>query len=120
MNTDHEYTHKILDAFRQISQVPRPSKKEEKIAAWLMNWAAEKGLEARTDDALNVLIEVPATAGFEDSQTLVLQGHMDMVCEKAKGFDHDFDKDPIEFIFTDDGWLTANQTTLGAGNGGRH
>jgi dipeptidase D len=117
MNIEHAYTAKILDAFHQISQVPRPSKKEEKIVAWLMNWASEQGFEARTDDALNVLIKVPASSGYEDSQTLVLQGHMDMVCEKAKGFDHDFDKDPIQLIFTDDGWLTANQTTLGADNG---
>ena len=117
MNIEHEYTKKILNAFEQISQVPRPSKKEEKIVAWLMNWAAGNGLEARTDEALNVLIKVPASAGFENSQTLVLQGHMDMVCEKAKGFSHDFDNDPIELIYTDDGWLTANQTTLGADNG---
>ncbi len=117
MNNDHEYTQKILDAFAQISQIPRPSKKEQKIVAWLMNWAGENGLKARTDDALNVLIEVPASSGFENSQTLVLQGHMDMVCEKTKGFDHDFDNDPIELVFTDDGWLTANQTTLGADNG---
>jgi len=117
MNIQHEYTHKILDAFSQISQVPRPSKKEEKIVAWLMNWARDNGLKAHTDEALNVLIEVPASSGYENSQTLVLQGHMDMVCEKAKGFSHDFNKDPIELIFTDDGWLTANQTTLGADNG---
>jgi len=104
MNINHEYTQKILDAFAQISQIPRPSKREEKIVAWLMNWASENGLEARTDEALNVLIEVPASSGFEHSETLVLQGHMDMVCEKAN-------------VFTDDGWLTANQTTLGADNG---
>jgi dipeptidase D len=117
MNTEHAYTQKILDAFTQINQVPRPSKKEEKIVAWMMNWAAENGFEARSDDEQNVLIEVPATAGYEDAQTLVLQGHLDMVCEKAKGHEHDFDKDPIEFVYTDDGWLTANQTTLGADNG---
>ncbi len=117
MNIHHEYTRKILDAFGQISQVPRPSKKEEQIVAWLVNWASENGLEARTDEEQNVLIEVPASSGFERSQTLVLQGHMDMVCEKAKGFSHDFEKDPIELVFTDDGWLTANQTTLGADNG---
>jgi len=117
MNNEHVYTRKILDAFAQISQVPRPSKREEKIVAWLLNWASENGLEARTDEAQNVLVEVPATKGYENSQTLVLQGHMDMVCEKTKGFSHDFDQDPIELIFTDDGWLTANQTTLGADNG---
>jgi dipeptidase D len=117
MNIEHAYTKKILSAFEQISQVPRPSKKEEKIVAWLLNWAAENGLESRTDEALNVLIDVPASAGYENSQTLVLQGHMDMVCEKAKGFSHDFEQDPIELVYTDDGWLTANQTTLGADNG---
>ena len=117
MNIEHAYTKKILSAFEQISQVPRPSKKEEKIVAWLLNWAAENGLEARSDETLNVLIDVPASPGYENSQTLVLQGHMDMVCEKAKGFSHDFDNDPIELVYTDDGWLTANQTTLGADNG---
>jgi len=117
MNIEHEYTKKILSAFEQVSQVSRPSKKEEKIVAWLLNWAAENGLEARSDEALNVLIDVPASAGFENSQTLVLQGHMDMVCEKTKGFSHDFDNDPIELVYTNDGWLTANQTTLGADNG---
>ena len=117
MDINHEYTRKILTAFTQISQIPRPSKREEKIVAWLLDWARENGLEARTDEALNVLIEVPATSGYEHSQTLVLQGHMDMVCEKTKGYNHDFDKDPIELVFTEDGWLTANQTTLGADNG---
>ena len=117
MKFSHEYTGKILEAFTQISQIPRPSKKEQKIVAWLMNWAAENGLQARTDEALNVLIKVPASVGYEDSQTLVLQGHLDMVCEKTKGFEHDFDNDPIELVFTEDGWLTANQTTLGADNG---
>ena len=117
MKFNHEYTGKILEAFAQISQIPRPSKKEQKLVAWLMNWAADNGLQARTDEALNVLIKVPASIGYEDSQTLVLQGHLDMVCEKAKGFEHDFDNDPIELVFTEDGWLTANQTTLGADNG---
>ncbi len=115
--SDHDYTDKILDAFRQISQIPRPSRKEQKIVAWLLNWAAGNGLQAKTDDELNIVIEVPASQGFEDTQTLVLQGHLDMVCEKAKGFSHDFDNDPIELVYTDDGWLTANQTTLGADNG---
>ncbi len=117
MQTEHEYTRRILDAFEQISQVPRPSKKEQKIAAWLLNWASENGLDARSDEALNVVIEVPASSGYEDSQTLVLQGHMDMVCEKTRASNHDFDNDPIELVYRDDGWLTADQTTLGADNG---
>jgi len=117
MKIEHEYTRKILSAFEQISQLPRPSKKEDKIVAWLLKWAAENGLAARTDEARNVLIEVPASAGYENSQTLVLQGHLDMVCEKTKGSSHDFLNDPIELVYTGDGWLTANQTTLGADNG---
>ena len=117
MSIEHAYTAKILHAFEQISQIPRPSKKEQKIVSWLMGWADEHGLQARSDEALNVLIEVPASSGYENSETLVLQGHLDMVCEKAKGFDHDFENDPIELIYTNDGWLTANQTTLGADNG---
>ena len=117
MTIDHEYTKKILDAFGRISQIPRQSKHEEKIAKWLVDWAKENGLEVKTDEMNNVLIEVPASTGYEDSETLVIQGHMDMVCEKAKGSPHDFDKDPIQMVFTDDGWLKANQTTLGADNG---
>jgi len=117
MNIEHAYTKKILHAFEQISQVPRPSKREEKIVAWLLNWAEENGLQARSDAASNIVIKVPATAGYENSETLVLQGHMDMVCEKTRESKHDFDRDPIELVYTDDGWLTANQTTLGADNG---
>jgi len=118
MKFDHEYTGKILHAFEQISQIPRPSKKEQqKIVAWLLNWAAENGLVARTDEALNIVIEVPASRGYEHAQMLVLQGHLDMVCEKTRDSSHDFDQDPIELVYTADGWLTANQTTLGADNG---
>ena len=117
MNTEHAYTKKILHAFEQISQVPRPSKREEKIVAWMLNWARENKLQARSDEAGNIVIKVPATAGYENSETLVLQGHMDMVCEKTRESNHDFDKDPIELVYTADGWLTANQTTLGADNG---
>jgi len=117
MNIEHAYTKKILHAFEQISQVPRPSKREEKIVAWLLNWAAENGLPARSDEAGNIVIKVPATPGYEQSETLVLQGHMDMVCEKTRDSNHDFDRDPIELVYTGDGWLTANKTTLGADNG---
>ncbi|MGA9574798.1 MAG: aminoacyl-histidine dipeptidase [Lysobacterales bacterium] len=117
MNIEHAYTKQILSAFEQISQVPRESKKEEKIVVWLLEWAAEKGLQARSDEAGNIVIKVPATQGYENSEILVLQGHMDMVCEKTRDSNHDFDKDPIELVYTDDGWLTADRTTLGADNG---
>lgn len=117
MKIQHEYTKKILSAFEEISQVPRPSKKEERIVKWLLDWAKSNDLVARTDKMNNLLIEVPATPGFENSETLVIQGHLDMVCEKAKDSTHNFDEDPIEFVYTEDGWLKANKTTLGADNG---
>ena len=117
MPREHEYTSKILDAFREISKIPRRSKHEEKISAWLVDWAESHGLATRVDDVRNVVIEVPATPGYEGAETLVVQGHMDMVCEKTKDSQHDFDKDPIQLVFTDDGWLAADRTTLGADNG---
>jgi len=117
MELNDDYTRRILETFEQISQVPRASKKERKIAEWLLQWAADHGLDARSDAALNIVIEVPASKGYEDAETLVLQGHMDMVCEKTRESTHDFDNDPIELVYGDDGWLTAKQTTLGADNG---
>ncbi len=81
-----------------------------------MSWSEEHGLRARSDPAGNVVIEVPGTSGYESSPTVVLQGHMDMVCEKTKDSPHDFAKDPISFVFDGD-WLQADRTTLGADNG---
>ena len=107
----------IIDLFEAISAIPRCSKNETQVAAWLMNWAHEHGYRFRSDAAGNLVIKVPASPGREDRPTVILQGHMDMVCEKSKGFNHDFNNDPIELVYTDDGWLTANQTTLGADNG---
>jgi dipeptidase D len=117
LKIEHQHTQKILEAFEQISQIPRRSRNEKKIATWLLDWAKENGLKAKKDDLYNIVIEVPASPGYENAETLVIQGHMDMVCEKAKGSTHDFEKDPIEFVYTGDGWLKANQTTLGADNG---
>ncbi len=109
-------TEKILNIFKEISQIPRESKHEEKISAWLVKWAEKHGLYVETDEVMNVLIRVPATPGFEDRPVVVLQGHMDMVCEKAEGSVHDFSRDPITFIYDGD-WLHADKTTLGADNG---
>ena len=109
-------TQDILTIFEQISQIPRQSKHEEAISAWLVNWAKERNLKVWRDDVLNVFMSVPATKGYEDRPIVVLQGHMDMVCEKTPDSDHDFQKDPIEFVFKGD-WLYANKTTLGADNG---
>ncbi len=113
---DHRKTKDILHWFSEISKIPRCSKNEAQVSAWLATWAEEHGLEARTDGVKNVVIEVPGTAGFESAPPVVIQGHMDMVGEKAKGSDHNFTKDPITLVYDGD-WLKADQTTLGADNG---
>lgn len=102
--------------FEEICQVPRPSRKEEKIGAFLLDFAKRQGLEAHQDRVGNVLIRKPATAGMEGVQTVVLQSHMDMVCEKNTGTEHDFDKDPI-VPYIDGEWVKARGTTLGADDG---
>jgi dipeptidase D len=116
MNIKHEKTKEILDLFEKISAIPRCSKNEEKIAAFLMDWAKKNNLAARQDKIGNVVIRVPGTPGYEKTATVVIQGHMDMVCEKTADSPHDFSKDPIRFVF-DGEWLKADKTTLGADNG---
>ena len=103
----------LFTYFGQICQVPRPSKKEEKIRQFLLDFAKENQLDSKTDEAGNVLILKPATTGMESSPTIILQTHMDMVCEKNSDKIFDFDNDPIETVISD-GWVKANGTTLGA------
>jgi len=102
--------------FSEICKVPRPSKKEEKIISYLENFAAEQKLEIKKDEVGNILIKKPATPGKENLKTVVLQSHVDMVCEKNNDVEHDFLTDPIETII-DGEWLKAKGTTLGADNG---
>ena len=102
--------------FSEICKVPRPSKKEEKIISYLENFAAEQKLEIKKDEAGNILIKKPATPGKENLKTVVLQSHVDMVCEKNNDVEHDFLTDPIETII-DGEWLKAKGTTLAADNG---
>lgn len=102
--------------FNEICQVPRPSKHEEQIIVYLKEFGAKHNLETRVDEVGNVLIKKPATPGYEDKETVVLQSHIDMVCEKNNDKEHDFMKDPIEPVI-DGEWLKANGTTLGADNG---
>ena len=103
----------LFNYFEAICQVPRPSKKEEQIRKFLLDFAEKNGLESKTDKAGNVLILKPATPGMENAPTVILQTHMDMVCEKNSDKVFDFDKDPIEPIIVD-GWVKAKGTTLGA------
>ncbi len=112
----HEKTKDVIKWFEEISKIPRCSKKEEKICLWLINWAKKHDLEVKTDDIMNILIKVPGTKGYEKSPVIVFQGHVDMVCEKTPESNHDFDNDPIKLIY-EDGWLTADGTSLGADNG---
>ena len=102
--------------FGEILRIPRPSKKEEKIAAYLVEFGKKQGLETLRDEIGNVIIRKPATAGRENIKSVVLQSHIDMVCEKNSDKVHDFDHDPIE-AYVEDGWVTANGTTLGADDG---
>ena len=106
----------VLEIFSQICQIPRPSKHEERISQWLQDFAREHHIECVADEAMNVILRVPATVGYEDHPTVILQAHMDMVCEKNSDCDHDFMTDPIE-TYVDGDWLKARDTTLGADNG---
>lgn len=115
-NITHEKTKEILRWFGEISKIPRCSKQEDKIVNYLIEWSKENGFEYKIDDVQNLVIKVPATSGMENSPIIIIQGHLDMVCEKTPDSDHDFTKDPIKFVYEGD-WLTADRTTLGADNG---
>lgn len=105
----------VFQIFDEINQVPRPSKKEEKIRQYLLDFAAKHHLAAKTDVIGNVVITKPATPGKEDAPTVIMQSHMDMVCESNdKSFD--FENSPIKTVVDGD-WLRAEGTTLGADNG---
>ncbi|MCF8298995.1 MAG: aminoacyl-histidine dipeptidase [Saprospiraceae bacterium] len=102
--------------FAEILEVPRPSKKEEKIAQYLLNFGKSLNLETIQDEIGNVLIRKPASAGCENLKSVVLQSHIDMVCEKNSDTDFDFENDTIQ-TFVEDGWVKAKGTTLGADDG---
>ncbi len=106
----------VWEYFYGITQVPHPSKKEEKIRAHVREFATSNNFEFVEDEVGNIVIKVPAIAGYENAPTIVIQGHIDMVCEKNKGTEHNFDNDPLK-IYRDGDWITAEGTTLGADNG---
>jgi len=110
------YPSLVWKKFYDISQIPRPSKSEERIRLFLRNFAGQNNFDFREDETGNIVILVPPTPGCENKPTVVIQNHVDMVCEKNKGTEHDFMKDPIELI-RDGEWIRANGTTLGADNG---
>ncbi len=102
--------------FEEICKYPRPSKKEEKIAEYVVSVGKRLGLQTEKDKFGNILIRKPATPGKENLKTVALQGHIDMVCESNRGVEHDFDNDPIQ-PYIDGDWVKAKGTTLGADNG---
>lgn len=107
---------KLWHFFGELSQIPRGSKNEAAVLTWLERFAVDRNWKYRRDRAGNLCIEVPATTGYEDSPILVLQAHVDMVCEKNKDVAFDFAKDPLK-LKSDGKWVMAEGTTLGADNG---
>ncbi|MCQ2138814.1 MAG: aminoacyl-histidine dipeptidase [Bacteroidales bacterium] len=106
----------VFDNFYQLTRIPRPSKHEAKIIAFLLEWGKTYGVETVKDDTGNIIMRIPATPGFENRKGVILQGHMDMVPQKNSDKVHDFENDPIE-TWVDGEWLKAKGTTLGADNG---
>ena len=119
MNTELSklYPHKVWEIFANICAIPHPSKHEEKILAWLKEWAKTHNIEYAQDKTGNMILRKPATPGYENRVPVVLQGHIDMVPQANSDSKHNFVTDPIEPRICDDGWLRANGTTLGADNG---
>ncbi|GAB4271188.1 MAG: aminoacyl-histidine dipeptidase [Candidatus Rifleibacteriota bacterium] len=107
---------KILEFFQEISEIPRQSGHEEKIRQHLIEWARKHKFLYITDRGGNLIIKVKGTKGMEKKKPVILQGHLDMVCEKTPDSNHDFNKDPIKLVY-DGEWLRADKTTLGADNG---
>ena len=116
VNIENPKLQLVFKYFSEISKIPRGSGNEKQISDYLVSEAKRLGLEVIQDEVLNVIIKKPATSGYENSPGIILQGHMDMVCEKNKDTVHDFSKDEIK-LRTDGDYLYATGTTLGADNG---
>ena len=107
---------RVFEQFAKINQIPRPSKHEEQMIAYLKKFGEDHGLETKVDDTGNVLIRKPATKGYENRATTIIQSHMDMVCDKLVDLNFDFSKDAIQ-TYVDGDWMHAKGTTLGADDG---
>ena len=113
----HELNPQIVwKNFYGLTQIPRPSKHEEKVQEYLLKWGKERGIEVFRDDTGNIIFRAPATPGMENRRGVILQGHMDMVPQKTGDSGHDFLTDAISTLI-DGEWVTADRTTLGADNG---
>ena len=116
MNKSDLKPARVFEQFAKINQIPRPSKHEGKMIEYLKNFGESRGLETVVDETGNVIIRKPATKGYENRETTVLQSHMDMVCDKLVDHQIDFMNDPIE-TYIDGEWMKAKGTTLGADDG---
>ncbi len=116
MNKNDLKPKSVFEQFARINEIPRPSKHEEKMIEYLKQWGNNHSLETTVDETGNVIIRKPATPGMEDRKTVILQSHMDMVCDKLVDVTFDFNHDAIK-TYIDGEWLTAEGTTLGADDG---
>ena len=107
---------KLFHFFEEISAIPRGSGNEKGISDYLVKFAEDRGLWVYQDEAHNVIIKKAGSKGAEDKAAVMLQGHLDMVCDKRAGVEHDFEKEGIDLVVKD-GVLWANGTTLGSDNG---
>lgn len=103
--------------FKQISDIPRGSRNEKAVSDYVVAFAKQRGYDYIQDDVYNVIVNKPASKGYENAEPVILQAHMDMVCEKNKDIEHDFNKDPLDLYVDEEGWLRARGTTLGADDG---
>ena len=106
----------VFQFFEEISRIPRGSYNTKGISDYCVKFAQERKLDVYQDEWNNVIIKKPGTKGYENSEPVIIQGHLDMVCEKTEESDHDFLTDPLE-LMVEDGYVTAKDTTLGADNG---
>ena len=114
---DFDLSKRYCYYFNEIAKIPHGSRNEKAISDYIVNFAKEHGLSYKQDDTYNVIIEKKASSGYEDSVPILLQAHIDMVCEKNKTSNHNFETDPLELYVDEDGWLHAKGTTLGADDG---
>ena len=106
----------VFRFFEEISAIPRGSMDTKRISDYLVKFAKDRDLKVIQDEVNNVIIFQPGTEGYEDREPVILQGHMDMVCEKTSDSDHDFKKDGLK-LYVEDGYLKAKDTTLGGDDG---
>ena len=106
----------IWKHFETLTKIPRPSKHEGKILAYIKKFANERHFEIREDATGNIVVLRPGSGSGKNAPTIIIQSHVDMVCEKNRDSQHDFMNDPLK-LYIDNGWLKADGTTLGADNG---